>query len=366
MLTIKTPEEYRCERDILKQVGEFVSRYGRRAFIISGETAWKAVEDVLSASLEKWKIDFKVHIMKGYPTYDKVVRYASESVDEQADLVIGVGGGRVCDVAKGTANHRNLPAVMIPTVAATCACWAARSILYTDDGDFDRILWNEHNPNMILADTKVLAKAPKRFLAAGILDTQAKWYEFEPLIDSDPGDVVLRQDVAISKLAFDILEELGAKAMTDTSTEEEFRQVLDSVFFLAGASGSFANGKAYRGFAHSYYYATTRIPESRHRLHGEKVAFGLLVQFVLKEKREVFLDHYLDELLSYGITDIPEDWNTRDTEDTEKKIAELILKESPIVVEKKFVSNSIDCADAIHKASGLLRSKRNDYGKQYV
>lgn len=360
MLKIKAPAEYYCESGILSESGNIISRFGQRAYIIAGRTAYSVVGDKLTKALDGRYISHSLGFLEGYPTYDKVVTLTGRAYEENADVIIGIGGGKVCDTAKAVANARNIPVVMIPTVAATCACWAARSILYDPQGSFDRALWNENNPNVIIADTDILMAAPKRYLAAGILDTLAKWYEFEPLIPSDPGDIVLQQDVAIAKLAFDILLSYGEKAYSGNADEEEFRQAADAIFFLAGASGSFANGKAYRGFAHSYYYASTRIAASRHRLHGEKVAFGLLVQQILLDKPEKDIEELIRILRAYDMTDTPYDWNSEDPDSAIDGISELILKESPVVIEKGFVSDKAECADAIRKASELLKRSRSE------
>ncbi|MBE5911197.1 iron-containing alcohol dehydrogenase family protein [Pseudobutyrivibrio sp.] len=355
LLKIKTPEEFYCDRNLISKVGEICSRYGRGAYIIAGKTAYSAVFDDLEGGLKAYHIDYSVNIMEGYPTYEKVIANSSKAYIENADFVIGIGGGKICDVAKAVANMRNIPVVMVPTVAATCACWAARSVIYKDDGNFDQILWNKNNPNIIVADLDVLTNAPKRYLAAGILDTLAKWYEFKPLIDSAPEDVVLRQDVAIAKLAYDIILEHGLKTYKGDATLEEFDQVIEAIFFLAGASGSFANGKAFRGFAHSYYYASTHIPSSRHRLHGEKVAFGLLVQAILK-KDQATIEELLDLLQQYDLNDTPYDWEDANIENTIFDISNYIIKESPVVVEKGFVKSVEECADAIETASNYIRA----------
>lgn len=355
MLTIKAPSLYACEPGLLTRAGGLLSRYGHKACIIAGKRAWRAASPALVPSLEKWRIGHEVGILPGYPTYERVLHFATESARSKADFIIGVGGGRVCDLAKGVGNLRGIPVVTVPTVAGTCACWAARSILYTDEGDFDRILWNARNPDMVLADVDILLRAPKRYLAAGIMDTVAKWYEFEPLIDRSPNDLVLRQDVAVARLAREILEEKGPGAMGGAPNVEAFRQVLDAIFFLAGSTGSFASGAAYQGFAHPWYYATTRIPESRHRLHGEKVAFGLLLQFILTGADAGFIDGFVRQLAFYGMTDVPEDWQAGDPCASSRRLSEIIVKEHPDVIEKGFVRDADHCAAAIDEASERLR-----------
>ncbi len=358
MLTIKSPELYINEFEILQEAGSYIASYGKKALLIAGKTAWEKVKNELEISLRGSKIEYQIQIMEGYPTYQKVESYASKAYKYQAELIIGIGGGKVCDVAKAVGNFRNIPVVMIPTVPATCACWAARSILYTEEGNFDFIQWNKSNPKLIIADTGILMEAPKRYLASGILDTLAKWYEFEPLIENAENDVILRQDVAIAKLAFEILTKLGSKAMENQASVEEQKQVVDAIIFLAGATGSFSSGQAYRGLAHPYYFVSTRIPKSRYLLHGEKVAFGLLVQFILAKKESIFIEEYLKDLVTYKICDIPKDWNTLDTERTIHRIAELLIEEWPVIVEKGFVDSIDDAEKAIHEASNLIENVR--------
>lgn len=360
MLIIKSPELYINEFGILKEAGKYIREYGKKAFLIAGRTAWKNVGNEMKKSLQESGIEYNVKIMEGYPTYKKVESFASEAYQYQADVVVGIGGGKICDVAKAVGNFRNVALVMVPTIPATCACWAARSILYTEDGDFDFIQWNKTNTKLILADTGVLMKAPKRYLASGIVDTLAKWYEFEPLIATGKNDVILRQDVAIAELAFQILTELGERAMKNQVSEEEQKQIIDAILFLAGATGSFSSGKAYRGLAHPYYFTSTRIPESRYQLHGEKVAFGLLVQFLLTGKNKEFTDGFLNDLVTYQILDTPKDWNTADTDKTIHDIAKLLTKEWPVIVEKGFVNSVEEAEKAIHEASTMIEQIKKD------
>ncbi|SKC07511.1 glycerol dehydrogenase [Lachnospiraceae bacterium] len=359
MLTIKAPETYINEYGILAEAGKYISVYGKKALIIAGKTAWSKVEKELEKSLEEWNVISELMIMEGYPVYDKIQKYASFSDEMQSDLVIGIGGGKICDAAKAVGDLRNIPVVIIPTIAATCACWASRSILYKNDGNFDLVHWNKKSPVLILSDTQVLKEAPKRYLASGIMDTFAKWYEFEPLIEKFGSDLTLLQNVATAKVAFDLLKELGTDSYFGKTEDDLFKKVVDAIFYLAGASGSFSDGKPKRGFAHPYYFASTRIAESRHMLHGEKVAFGLLVQFILKGKDDDYINKYIDELLLYGLVETPEDWESTDPDRMILRLSEILMDEWPVVAENGFAYSDRDIEEAIHEACRRIRSVRD-------
>lgn len=358
MVTVKAPETYINEYGIRKETGKYVSAFGSRIFILAGKTAWEETGADVAASLADWHCSPQVRIMAGYPTEEAVRQFAFEAYEGRADAVLGIGGGRVIDAAKAAGNLCGLPVATMPTIAATCACWAARSILYDANGSFDRIQWNRENARLILADTEILARAPRRTLASGILDSMAKWYEFEPLIAADPEDLVLQHDVATARLVLDVLRAEGPGLFRDGGSPAQWRRVTDAVFYLTGATGSFAGGKAYRGFAHSYYFSTTRIPESRRRMHGEKVAFGLLVQFLLAGKDEAWLKDFTDTLLLYGMTDVPGDWGAPDEENMIRELSERIVREWPVVIEKKQAENARQIAGAVREASRRLREAR--------
>ena len=105
---------------------------------------------------------------------DRVVALAEK---DGADLVIGLGGGKTIDSAKAIADILGRPVVIAPTIASTDAPTSALSVIYTEDGAFEKYIFYSKNPELVLVDTKVIAGAPKRLLASGIADGLATWVE---------------------------------------------------------------------------------------------------------------------------------------------------------------------------------------------
>lgn len=371
MITIKAPAIYVNEPGIITRTGNYVSRYGKRGLIIAGKRALASKKGQLFFSLRSSGMEYQTLILEGAPTERKAEEFLRRISASDTDFVIGAGGGRVCDFAKLIGNKLKKPIVMIPTIAATCACWAARSVLYQEDATFDHIQWNEESPECILADTDILLHAPKRYLASGIMDTYAKWYEFYPLLKNRPDDLVLLQGVASAKMAFEILNRYESKAITGTLLPAEEEKVVDAIFYLAGVIGSFENGHINRGLAHAFYYAAVQIPESHHLLHGELVAFGLLVQLVLRESliprnssdtgncnNAVLLQKLTGDLLALGITETPYDWNLENKEKTIREISRYILAKTPSLQQNGFTYNPDTIEQAIHEASRFLIRQR--------
>ncbi|MBK0031217.1 iron-containing alcohol dehydrogenase family protein [Erwinia sp. S43] len=284
MLTIKAPEQYLNQPDLLSQAGEHISRYGKRAFIITGQTAFEQVGGTLTASLGEQRIAHQTVTLSGYPTRRIIELFSQQAKDFTADVIIAIGGGRVCDTAKVVGDRLGLPVVAVPTIAATCAAWAAVSILYDEEGDFDAVHLNRRSPVLVLADTRVILAAPARYTHAGVLDTLAKWYETEPNHTPDVHSLTLPQMIHTARLAFDVLSRQARQAIEEGQRgviTQAGLDTVDAIIYLAGQVGTLHDGRYFGGFAHPYYQASTRLAHTRYRLHGDKVALGLLTQFVI-------------------------------------------------------------------------------------
>jgi glycerol dehydrogenase len=83
----------------------------------------------------------------------------------------------VLDTARAVAADLALPVVNCPTIASSDAPCSALSVVYTDEGVVEQYRIYRRNPDLVLVDTEVIAKSPARFLAAGMGDALATWFE---------------------------------------------------------------------------------------------------------------------------------------------------------------------------------------------
>ncbi|WP_099466610.1 iron-containing alcohol dehydrogenase family protein [Konateibacter massiliensis] len=289
MIQIKTPEIYVSEPNAIKSLGLFVKKYGKRALIVWSTTAKKVTEDAIIESLGIQKIFYQEYLFSGYPTLETAYDIAREAKESEIEIIIAVGGGRVLDTSKAAGDIAKIPVASVPTIAATCAAWAALSVIYTAEGNFDHFRHNEHSPQVVVADTVILAGAPERYLKAGIVDTLAKWYETSVGYEALKSDFSYINSVNGALLAYDFLEEHAAAVVDNARRniiDDNTVKTIDTIIFLAGNVGSYVGEKAYSGFAHPFYHSSRIVPETRDTLHGEIVAFGLLVQAVLEKKSE--------------------------------------------------------------------------------
>lgn len=200
--------------------------------------------------------------------------------------VIGLGGGSALDTAKAVAIRTHRPFVALPTIAATCAAWTPLSVWYDDQG---RALQFEVFPQgafLTLIEPALLASAPVEYLAAGIGDTLAKWYEAAVLVQGvDPLPLTARLGLDMSRTIRDVLLDQGSAAIEANRRgvpDPAFVNVVDAIVAAGGAVGGLGERFTRVAAAHSVHNGLTLLPETATVLHGAKVAFGILVQLALQ------------------------------------------------------------------------------------
>lgn len=151
---------------------------------------------------------------------------------------------------------------------------------------------------MVIMDTDIIAKAPVRFLMAGIGDALATYYEAAASVRSDAvtmaGGHVTKAAITLAKLCRDTLLEDGLKAKAAAESgvsTKALENIVEANTYLSGI-GFESSGLA---AAHAIHNGLTVLNETHKLLHGEKVAFGLICQLVLEntDQRE------LEEIITF-------------------------------------------------------------------
>ena len=104
----------------------------------------------------------------------------------------------------------------------------------------------------------------------------------------------------LARLCSQIVFERGLaakRAAQDLSPTDDVEQVLEAVIHLSGL-GFESGGVA---AAHAIASGLTSIPRMHFVLHGEEVAFGLLVQFAMENRPLTFLKRCLDFYRAIGL-----------------------------------------------------------------
>jgi glycerol dehydrogenase len=286
-----------------EEAGKQLALFGKKALVLGGKKSLGSVRDALKKSFAENGIEYLEELFGGECCDPEIERIVAVAKEKGADVIVGAGGGKAIDTAKMVALELKLPVVIIPTIAATDAPCSGLAVVYTPEGVFDRYVPMK-NPDMVIVDTEVIVRAPVRLFVSGMGDALATWFEAEACdtisAANIPGGKSTRTALALAKLCYDQLINYGVEAKVACETQvvsPAFERVVEANVLLSGI-GFESSGLA---AAHAVHNGMTALEETHHFFHGEKVAFGTLVQLVLQDApREVF-EEVVDFCISVGL-----------------------------------------------------------------
>ncbi|MGL4671916.1 glycerol dehydrogenase [uncultured Cetobacterium sp.] len=321
---ILSPNKYIQGVDALKNIAKYAKK---NAFVVADEFVLSITEDIINESFKNENLEVIFEIFNRECSKVEVNRLKEILKTKDSKIIIGVGGGKTLDTAKAVAYYCNLPVMIVPTIASTDAPCSALSVLYTEDGQFDEYLLLPSNPDIVLMDTKIISRAPARLLASGMGDALSTYFEARACERSNAlnmgGGLPTKAAMALAKLCFDILIADGEKAMFAAQRSvctKAVENIIEANTYLSGI-GFESGGLA---AAHAIHNGLTILEECHDLYHGEKVAFGVLVQLFLENAPMEEIDEVLFFCKNIGLPTSLEELGISSLE-TDKlfKVAEL-------------------------------------------
>lgn len=204
--------------------------------------------------------------------------------EERPAVFVGVGSGKAIDLSKMLARRAGARNVVMPTASATDAAPSHAAVGVDERGHIQAESCGR-SPDLVLVDSEVIAAAPVRLFAAGIGDAVSKRYELETAVALGEANAFGgRRPYFIDPLAAALhrtLIEKGPPARDSVAQgrlDEPVEEVITACVLLSTLvweNGGLAG-------AHSIANVLFNSGLCREALHGEQVAFGLLVQLALQ------------------------------------------------------------------------------------
>jgi glycerol dehydrogenase len=366
-----SPSRYTQGMNASKILGREMSGLGIKgpALIVAGRSALAQLSDIWKQTLSEVDCGYSIHSFGGECSLAEIMRIRRAAEACGARVLIGAGGGKALDAARATAVELGFPFVSCPTLASTDAPCSAVSIIYTDSGIVEEARILPNNPVLVLVDTQVIAQAPPRLLASGMGDALATWFEARACAASHAknlrGGKSTRSALALAELCYRTLLEDGVEAMEAARKREvtpAFERIVEANTLLSGL-GFESSGLA---AAHSIHNGLTVAPQTRSFYHGEKVAFGTLVQLVLENGATSEIEEMIGFCTQVGLPVTLAQIGLRElSREMLEKIALRATEAGESIHNEPFEASSDRVADAILTADELGRAwqeRRRDTG----
>ncbi|MBO0453164.1 iron-containing alcohol dehydrogenase family protein [Candidatus Enterococcus murrayae] len=341
---------YACGENILQDLPSYLAGFKKIA-VITGEKSSEAFKKYYRKELH-----YPTYRYDGSSSHENAVELANKI--EEAELILAIGGGRVIDTAKMTAEELNAELMVIPTLISNCAPFTPIVAVYHPNRTFKAMGFMKRAPFLTLVDSKFLLATPKDYFVAGIGDTLAKWYEIEGItrnLQEDEKTAYIRLGIASARAIQELLLKDAIPAIEDLENHKAtpaFSRVTDTIIGLAGETGGFAASFGRSAGAHAIHDGLSYLESTHNQLHGKKVAYGILVQLAHTDN----LDEIKNLKAFYQATGLPLKLKDLNVLETSKEALESVISHAASSSETFKMIDPKITSEQIYKAIQVVES----------
>ena len=275
---IQLPRDVVVGHDVLSQLPAVVADTCLQGpvLVISGKTTMQTVGVRVLTLLTDSGYD-ATSLIVGKITYEEVTRVANHAKALNSVLIVAVGGGRVIDIAKIVSYNLDIQFISVPTAASHDGITSSRASIHTDKGS---ISVAAHPPLAIVADTGILADAPRRLTAAGYADMVAN---YTAVLDWDlsnkkNGEKISQYAMTLSMIAAELMVESAEEIR---NFDENAIWIVMKALFVSGVAMSVAgSSRPASGGEHKFAHILEQTAPDK-ALHGEACGLGSIISMYL-------------------------------------------------------------------------------------
>ncbi|MBR2384206.1 MAG: sn-glycerol-1-phosphate dehydrogenase [Clostridia bacterium] len=270
---------------ITSEVGEILRKnnFQKRLLLVADKTTLSVSEGILD-SLKGFSVTKKIYPFIREATVSEV--QVIKELLKDCDGIIGVGTGTIHDICRKSAAELDKPLCLFATAPSMDGFASYNAPLV--DGNF-KITYSAKSPEVIIADTKILAKAPPELKSAGFGDMIGKYVG---LIDWQVSSEITGEYYCekVANLTRKATDRIFALADRITKDDEESATEVFEALLLTGIGMSFTKtSRPASGTEHilSHFWECKKLLEGEiSDFHGKKV--GVATLLIMKEYQRLY------------------------------------------------------------------------------
>lgn len=277
---IAIPTVLKVGKGTLKNLGSYIKSGGmEHAVIYFGN----GLIDMFGTEVMQSLQDAGVHVTE-YRELDSTkiedIIDLAFAIEPKAQVIVGIGGGKVIDVAKYAAYLKKLPFISVPTSASSDGFSSASASLIVNGRRTSvpaRLAYG------IVVDTDIIKSAPEKFLYSGIGDLVSKITALYDWVYEDKCGYTTLNDFAM----------MIAKKAVNSFVRTPFQSIQDDLFLkelvdslaMSGIANEIAGNSApTSGSEHLISHALDKILEQP-QLHGIQVGIATYLMSRVQDHR---------------------------------------------------------------------------------
>lgn len=258
---------------VIKDLGNFVADLGvRKVAVVSGAVVKARAGDQCHNSLHMSDLK-ETWFLTTTSNMESVDLVQKEIMKNDSEAIIGFGGGKSVDIAKTVAHNLNKPFVSVPTSASHDGISSPFSSIRGHDKPYSI---KTKTPIGVLADTSIIAGAPRRLLAAGCGDLMAKVTAVKDweLARDEKGEYFGKYSANLASMSAKIVMEESKSIGAGNGAS--VRTVVEALISSGVAACIAGSSRPCSGAEHLFSHALDYIAPNK-GLHGEKCGIGAIM-----------------------------------------------------------------------------------------
>lgn len=297
------PHRYIQGPGALDRLGAVLAPFGPAPLVIADVYVLEMLGDRIRTALASERLVPQILSFGGEITYAAMEALATRA-EGTPGIVAGIGGGKALDAAKGVAIRLGAAVATVPTIASNDSPTSGALAVYDDSHVMVSVDRMQRSPEAVIVDTALIAQAPSVFLRAGIGDAITKKFEADGCAagtgNTPFGTRPLLTALAIADRCYATLRTHGAAAMRACEAgkvTDDLEATVEACVLMSGLG--FENGGL--SLAHSMTRGLVKARGARDAIHGDQVAYALIVQWAVEGRSDAEMDDLRDYYREIGL-----------------------------------------------------------------